>query len=181
MAKTNLKKVVFFDLEMCCWKDLKDTGEIIEFSLVEVDIDSLEVTKEAQYYVKPDSDQISEFCTELTGITPKMVQKRGRSLSEVLASIDKKFGRNKVFMSWGRDDIIVLNECKQKGLDYEFVEFINFADVFRLTHGLDRISQVKAMKLYGLEFEGRQHSGLVDAQNLAKLAISVFKKSRFTF
>ena len=179
MSKTNVKKIVFFDLEMCCWDSKEKTiGEIIEFSLVEVDVDSLVVTQQAQYYVKPENDEISEFCTSLTGITPRMVNRQGRPLSEVLSSIEKKFGKNKTFMSWGSDDKVIRNECSEKGILFNFHSFVNFSVLFRLSHGISQISQVKAMSMYGIEFEGRQHSGLVDAQNLSKLGIEYFFRIR---
>jgi hypothetical protein len=34
----NYTKIVLFDLEMCCWKDTKKIGEIIEIGLVVVDL-----------------------------------------------------------------------------------------------------------------------------------------------
>ena len=81
----NYQKIVFFDLEMCCWNEGdKSTGEIIEIGLAEVDLVKMEIIKRAQYYVKPENDEISRFCTELTGITPKTIKRQGRPLSEVL-------------------------------------------------------------------------------------------------
>lgn len=171
-------KLVCFDLEMCCWEGVeKRTGEIIEIGIAEIDFELKTITRTAQYYVKPEKDEISKFCTELTGITSKVIKNQGRPLKEVLASINKKFGsNNKIFAAWGRDDLILFNECQTKGLEKPFYEFLNLASIFRIQNKTKnfKISQINAMKIKGLDFEGRQHSGLIDATNLAKLALTMF-------
>ncbi len=59
----NFNRVVCFDLEMCCWNvDGKGTtGEIIEIGLAEIDLAKQEIVKRAQYYVKPEQDEVSFF------------------------------------------------------------------------------------------------------------------------
>ncbi|WP_261815313.1 3'-5' exonuclease [Vibrio gallicus] len=172
----NFNRVVCFDLEMCCWNvDGKgSTGEIIEVGLAEIDLPKQQIVKRAQYYVKPEVDEVSLFCSELTGITPRKVAKQGRALSSVIQSMVKNFGGvNKIYASWGRDDLILIEECRAKGIDLPFVEFINLATLYRVQHRLKdkRIGHRAAQQALGIEWEGRQHSGYVDAYNLAKLAL----------
>lgn len=172
----NHNRVVCFDLEMCCWnKDgVGTTGEIIEIGLAEIDLHKGEVVKRAQYYVKPEHDEVSLFCSELTGITPHKIEKQGRPLAEVIQSMIKNFGgANKIYASWGRDDLILMSECKEKGIDLPFKEFLNLATIYRIQHRLKdkRIGHKAAQEARGIEWEGRQHSGFVDAYNLAKLAL----------
>ncbi|GAL13706.1 hypothetical protein JCM19233_4711 [Vibrio astriarenae] len=124
----NHNRVVCFDLEMCCWNQdgVGTTGEIIEIGLAEIDLVKQEVVKRAQYYVKPEKDEVSLFCVELTGITPRKIEKQGRPLEAVLQSVVKNFGgSNKIYASWGRDDLILKKECQEKGIDLPFKEFIN--------------------------------------------------------
>lgn len=105
----NYNRVVCFDLEMCCWNEngVGTTGEIIEVGLAEIDLSAGKIVKRAQYFVKPEKDEISLFCAELTGITPRKIEKQGRPLVEVLQSMVKNFGgSNKIYASWGRDDLI---------------------------------------------------------------------------
>lgn len=75
----NYNRVVCFDLEMCCWNEngVGTTGEIIEIGLAEIALDQQEIVKRAQYYVKPEKDEISLFCSQLTGITPRKSKSRG--------------------------------------------------------------------------------------------------------
>lgn len=84
-------------------------------------------------------------------------------------------GSNKIYASWGRDDLILLNECREKGLSVLFQEFLNLATLYRIQHRLKdkRIGHRAAQESQGIEWEGRQHSGYVDAYNLAKLALTM--------
>lgn len=181
IKRLNTDNLVIFDLEMCCWDDGRtpNTGEIIEIGICQINTKSLTITKTAQYYVKPESDEISEFCTELTGITPKKVHKQGRPLKEVMASVHKNFGSSgKVFMAWGQDNEILNEELKQKNIEFCMGDYHNAAMMFRMLTGFRNISQLNAMKEFGLEFEGNQHSGVDDAKNLARLIIELMKKVR---
>ncbi|EEY38655.1 hypothetical protein SX4_0820 [Vibrio mimicus SX-4] len=152
------------------------TGEIIEVGLAEIDLSAGKIVKRAQYFVKPEKDEISLFCAELTGITPRKIEKQGRPLVEVLQSMVKNFGgSNKIYASWGRDDLILINECREKGIPVPFQEFLNLATLYRIQHRLKdkRIGHRAAQESQGIEWEGRQHSGYVDAYNLAKLALTM--------
>ncbi len=174
----NHNRVVCFDLEMCCWNEggVGTTGEIIEIGLAEIDLVKQEIVKRAQYYVKPEQDQISKFCVELTGITPRKIEKQGRPLDAVITTMIKNFGgANKIYAAWGRDDLILKAECEEKGIDFPFKEFINLATLFRIQNRMKdkRIGHRQAQESKEIEWEGRQHSGYVDAYNLAKLALTM--------
>lgn len=172
----NHNRIVCFDLEMCCWSEngVGTTGEIIEIGLAEIDLVQGEVVKRAQYYVKPEKDEVSNFCRELTGITPRKVEKQGRPLASVIQSMLKNFGgANKIYAAWGRDDLILRQECEQKQVPFPFKEFINLATLYRVQNRLKekRIGHRQAQENKGIDWDGRQHSGYVDAYNLAKLAL----------
>lgn len=174
----NHNRVVCFDLEMCCWNEngVGTTGEIIEIGLAEIDLVKGEIVKRAQYYVKPEKDEVSLFCSQLTGITPRKIEKQGRPLQDVLKSMIKNFGgANKIYASWGRDDVVLAKECEDKGIEMPFKEFINLATLYRIQHRLKdkRIGHRAAQEKENIEWEGRQHSGYVDAYNLAKLALAM--------
>lgn len=175
----NFNRIVCFDLEMCCWNDGREsrTGEIIEIGVAELDLSSGEIVRRAQHFVLPEHDEISPFCTELTGIKPEVVAKNGKPLATILKSVEQKFGgRHKIYAAWGRDDLILRQECEEKGLNVPFHEYINLATMFRLQRHVTnrRCGQRAAMKMAGLEWEGRQHSGYDDAYNLARLARTMF-------
>jgi inhibitor of KinA sporulation pathway (predicted exonuclease) len=175
----NFDRIVCFDLEMCCWNDgrISRTGEIIEIGLAELDLNSGRIVRRAQYYVCPEHDEISPFCTELTGIKPNVIEKNGKPLSVILKSIEQKFGgRHKIYAAWGHDDHILKKECLAKGLNVPFREYLNLATLFKLQRHVTnkRLGQRAAMEIAGVAWEGRQHSGYVDAFNLARLAETMF-------
>ncbi len=96
----NFDRIVCFDLEMCCWNDGRTsrTGEIIEIGVAELDLNTGRIVRRAQHYVRPEHDEISPFCTELTGIKPDLIEKNGKPLATILRSIEQKFGgRHKIY------------------------------------------------------------------------------------
>ena len=177
----NYTRIVCFDLEMCCWNDGRKPriGEIIEIGVAELDLKKGEVIRRAQYYVKPDVHEVSAFCSELTGIKPDIIAQNGKPLALVLKALEQKFGGcNKVFAAWGYDNIILKSECDAKELRMPFNEYLNVQTLFRLQPNMDnkRCGQRAAMEIVGLEWEGRQHSGFVDAFNLARLVNMMFQE-----
>ncbi|KMV31695.1 exonuclease domain-containing protein [Photobacterium swingsii] len=175
----NYNRIVCFDLEMCCWNDERKarTGEIIEIGVAELDLQSGDIVRRAQHYVLPEHDEVSYFCTELTGIKPEVIAKNGKPLATILKSIEQKFGgRHKIYAAWGHDDQILRAECEAKGLKVPFEEYLNIATLFRMQPHVKkkRCGQRTAMEIAGIEWEGRQHSGYVDAFNLARLTKTLF-------
>lgn len=178
----NYKKIHFFDMEMCCWNDgrVPNVGEIIEISFATLDVKTLEITKKTQLYVKPDKDQVSDECETLTRISQEKINKVGRPLRDIVQTIQKKVGGKKaIFASWGRDDLYLEKECLSKNLASPIVENINIETLFGLKHqtGSNSVSLTRALGVYGLEFEGEQHSALDDAYNLAKLYREMIKNA----
>lgn len=171
----NYRQIKFFDLEMCCWPDREPrTGEIIEIGVASVDLDRREITDRSQYYVLPEKDDISDYCTNLTGITQKRLDKQGRPLGDVIESMVNKYGKHSIYAAWGRDNHVLRKECEAKGLVMPFYEFVNVKTLFMIHHKIKKgkIGMRAAMERSGLDFIGRQHDGANDAYNLARLALT---------
>lgn len=173
----NFTRIVCLDLEMCCWDDgrMPRTGEIIEIGVAELDLLKGEVLRGSQYLVRPDKDEISEFCTGLTGHTASAINEQGIPLAQALDNLVQTYGGTQsIYASWGRDDLTLLSECRAKGIPYPFKEFLNLATLFRIKHRVvnQRFGHRKAMAMAGLNWEGPQHEGLSDARNLARLAMT---------
>lgn len=176
----NYKKIHFFDMEMCCWDDGRkpNVGEIIEISFATLDIEKMEIISTNQFYVKPEKDEISEKCFELTNISQSKINKVGRPLKDVIKTIKNKVGGKKaIFASWGRDDLYLQKECENKNIDCHIIECINVETLFGLKHkvGGNSFGLDSALNKYGLSFEGQKHSALDDAINLARLFVEMNK------
>ncbi|MEG0869482.1 MAG: 3'-5' exonuclease [Hafnia sp.] len=171
--RADYTKINCFDMEMCCWGEgERRVGEIISIGVTELCLLTGRSLQEAHYYVKPEKDEVSEYCSELTGITQVMVNKQGRALHQVLDTMKRKFGGNrKTYVAWGTDADYLNNECLQKGIESPISKTLNAALLYmiRTRHNGGQISMIKAMNDAGLEFEGKQHNALVDAKNLSRL------------
>lgn len=86
-------RAVYIDLEWNCWDSAKRTTqhrEIIEIGAVEVNLETLELTLEKDYLVRPHPFDISDRCTAITGLTAADL-KGARSFPEVLAQFEQDF------------------------------------------------------------------------------------------
>lgn len=164
-------KISCFDLEMCCWEDSRQIGEIISMGVCELDLKSGKITREAHYYVKPVLDTVSEFCTSLTGITQRVVNRQGRPLSEVINSVTAKFGTKRPYVAWGEDGDYLGRMARRQNFYLPNMVFLNAALLYQLRrrHSGDSIGLAKAMQQHGLEFEGDAHNALNDSRNMARL------------
>lgn len=176
----NFNKIILFDLEMCCWNDgrIPSTGEIIEIGLVELDLLTKKITKEASILVKPDYDEVSDFTELLTGHSSRKILKQGVPLHTAIRRVLRTFGgKGTIYGAWGRDDLYLANECDKKGVKMPFKEFINIYNLFGFKYrpGSNSVSLKEALRTTGVDFEGRAHSGLVDARNLANLYLEIIK------
>jgi len=176
MGTKKFDKVIVVDIEATCWESKKDQGsqrsEIIEIGLCVLDPKSLDITRKNSYIVRPKHSEISKFCTSLTGHTAKST-KCGVPLGDACNTLMRKYGtKNRVWASWGDTDRLHFKEeCSDKDAKYPFGNsHINVSDLFSLTMGESvRISVTNALKMIGLEFEGREHSGRDDAFNTARI------------
>lgn len=171
--RVDYRSLICFDLEMCCWEG-RPTGEIIAFGAVKLDLTSGLIEDRIHYLVKPEQDEISEFCTQLTGITPAMVRKQGRPLAAVLDSVRKRMGgHQKVYASWGDDAAVLAAECQRKAIETPISRSLNIASLYmlRMRHQGHRLGLNKAMRKSGVLFEGTAHNALVDSENLARLIV----------
>lgn len=177
----NFRKITCFDLEMTCWNDGRErrTGEIIEVGVASIQLPGTEnpkgcVLERSQYYVLPEKDEISDYCTELTGITQARLNKSGRPLADVLESMKTKYGHHSIYGAWGRDNLVIQKECAEKGISVPFYEFLNLKTLFMINNRIrnKRFGMLKAMEMSGLEFEGDPHSGYSDSYNLARLTLT---------
>lgn len=186
----NYETIVALDLEQCCWEeDDRHAGEIIQIGVAQANVITGEVQPPRSYYVKPDHDTISQYCTKLTGITQRQVDKQGRSLPVILDIIRDKIGVKKTYVTWGTDIETIDQEILEKlrledGLldqyIFRFKHTINLSILFHMLapdkpkRGRYKLSE--ALKYFDVDFQGRAHDAGVDAYNTAILAVKMFQK-----
>ncbi|XP_009868413.1 PREDICTED: ERI1 exoribonuclease 2, partial [Apaloderma vittatum] len=167
-----------------------------EFPAVLLNAATGEIESEFHTYVQPQEHPIlSEFCTELTGITQNQVDEGvplNICLSLFLKWIRKIQKEKKIvfntdmpsnstseakactFVTWTDWDLGVClhYECKRKQLRKPDIlnSWIDLKATYRVFYNRKPKGLNGALQDLGIAFEGREHSGLDDSRNTARLA-----------
>jgi inhibitor of KinA sporulation pathway (predicted exonuclease) len=181
---------VVLDFEATCLKEkVLRPREIIELPSVIVDVESRKVISKFQRYVKPvRHPKLSDFCTELTGITQKTVD-NGCTIQEAVKDYNKwlsdngLFGSNFIIFTCGDWDLKEMYplQCKISNmkLAHPFRKWINIKEPFcqvYFPNGKGKSGgMVKMMDHLGLKLEGRHHSGIDDCWNTARILIRMIE------
>ena len=163
------------DLEATCDEGAipRSERETIEIGAVLVDVESLEIVKQFQGFVKPvRHPELTPYCVDLTGITQAEVDQ-----AEPFAVVFDRFlnemvrDRNTLFVSWGGFDLRQLSrDCAFHGLVNPIEDRLDLSFTFTEHAGLRRRPSMRdAMSLVSLPVEGTLHRGIDDARNLARL------------
>ncbi|NXC57424.1 ERI2 exoribonuclease, partial [Aleadryas rufinucha] len=189
--------LIVLDFEATCWPEPERRGaEIIEFPAVLLNTSTGEIESEFHMYVQPQEHPIlSEFCTGLTGITQNQVDEGvplSICLSQFLKWIQKIQKEKKIifstvsqcnstseakacaFVTWTDWDLGVClhYECKRKQLRKPDLlnSWIDLKATYRAFYNRKPKGLKGALQDLGIAFKGREHSGLDDSRNTARLA-----------
>ncbi|GET90314.1 hypothetical protein, conserved [Leishmania tarentolae] len=158
--------------------------EIIEFPVVVVDVRLQRVVAEFHRFVRPRyKRELSPFCKKLTGMRQEDVD-TAPSLEEVIRQFERWLSQTLppharcIFVTDGPMDLrefMYYHSVSRQGIRFPslFYQFIDvkqtFACFFHCAQG-----KIKAMlEVLHLPFEGRLHSGLDDARNIASIVIGL--------
>lgn len=133
------------------------------------------ITEKSSYYVKPKYNPISKFCTNLTGITQKMVD-NANPLYEVINTINKKYSfSNSIVATWGQFDLYHLKkESEIIGANFNYNHSIDVKKLYGISNMLKHdIGLSKALEREKIEFIGKHHNAIYDAINTALLLIKI--------
>lgn len=180
----DLKSLLCIDLECTCWDEpssLKnmEKREIIEIGVAIIHLkDEVVIERGKKIYVKPQNTEVSEYCTNLTGITQHIVDTQGIALQDACKMIEESYGsKARPWVSWGRfDRDQLIRECRNKNIQYPMsAEYFNMSILYSLISKRKRKSGMRrAMNELDIKFEGTPHSGSDDSFNLAKVVQSLF-------
>ncbi|NXA76936.1 ERI2 exoribonuclease, partial [Thryothorus ludovicianus] len=183
--------LIVLDFEATCWGDRGRRGPEITVLL---NTSTGTIESEFHMYVQPQEHPIlSEFCKELTGITQNQVDEGvplNICLSQFLKWIQKIQKEKKIifstdtqsnseakvcaFVTWTDWDLGVClhYECKRKQLLKPDIlnSWIDLKATYRAFYNRKPKGLNGALQDLGIAFEGREHSGLDDSRNTARLA-----------
>lgn len=180
--------IVALDFEATC-DNSKDPfpQEIIEFPMIASLFNTEENIGTFHEYVCPVfNPKLSDFCKELTGCDQKTIDKaHGFTVvfdraNNFLEQLNCKMPRI-IFVTYGKWDLtsMLQKQCHYSNIDdlvnFDGAELINLKNIFEThyTPGNNKLKLEEAMKLVGLEFEGRPHCGFDDTKNILKLFFKV--------
>ncbi|KAK5865542.1 hypothetical protein PBY51_019807 [Eleginops maclovinus] len=178
--------LIVIDFESTCWKEKNSYGqEIIEFPAVLLNTSTGEVESEFHTYVQPQEHPLlSEFCTELTGIKQMQVE-AGIPIQICLSQFNRWLQKLQMeketcaFVTWSDWDLGVClqYECKRKQLHKPDVlnSWIDLRSTYRMFYDRKPKGLNGALQDLGIQFSGREHSGLDDSRNTACLAARMMR------
>lgn len=177
------------DFEATCWNDTtsRDLMEIIEFPSVLYKVNELtkkcEFISEFSQYVKPTiKPLLSQFCTELTGITQEKVSSAKTIdlvYKEHVEWLNKNVpkGSDFVFATCGAWDLKtqlpreIFNK-KLKSNKY-YSKYINVKDEYEYFYNIKAKGMVEMLFHLNIPMTGRHHSGIDDTRNIAKIMLKM--------
>lgn len=172
--KVKYGEVLVVDLEATCWdvgeKPDDQDVEIIEIGICSFNSKTFEKSKKMSIIVKPENSEISQYCTDLTGLSQKDVDS-GVDLRRACQHLREVYSSHRrPWASWSSWDVrMIASECDKKNVPYPFTSrHIDIKTLFPLAFSLNNhCSLEKAMSKLGLKMEGVHHRGDDDAWNAA--------------
>lgn len=189
-SKSSEKYVDYYlviDFEATC-EEVNPPGylhEIIEFPAVLLKADTLEIVSEFHCHCRPVVNPLlSSFCKKLTGISQMQVES-SPLLETVLRRFDEwvkqqiKPHEKFAIATDGPWDIdrFLKNQCRALKIDlpHYFHRWVNVRKHFYNYYKLYQVNVELMLQHLGMKFEGRPHSGIDDARNIARILIQLIK------
>lgn len=173
---------LYMDLEWNCWDGPPPPShpmEIIEIGLVELDLKSLAILREAAYLIRPRRLEISRRCTRITGIEQQDLKNAPR-FPVVLEQLIRDFNPcEKLCCVWGNDLEIFAKACGTYRLRTPFHRGMDLSQVVWDALLLrERPSVKSAVQRLELPFDGVAHTALADARNTAHVHAELLRRIR---
>ena len=178
---------IFIDFEMHpVDKEYREESSCSKYETIEIGAVILgengEITDRFKEYVKPVySKEVRKKFENLTGITTEMLADADTFQNAFARFVEWCGEQDYEIYSWSVNDLNqIQNEMKQKGMEctdeirYMILHWIDFQDEFQKMLNFSRSPALdKALNAIGIQFQGRAHDGLTDAENTAKLYYEV--------
>ena len=190
--------ICVLDFEATCWPDRRDDNmrEIIEFPSILYKVNSVvqkggtkvEYIGEFQKYVKPVLHPIlTDFCTELTGITQDIVDKASTFEQVYLEHYEwlrsyVDINEKLIFATCGRWDLrdmlpIEINRNSKLELYHCYTKYVDIKGEFAKCFGQYCGGMANMLKKLKIKLTGKHHSGIDDCRNLSKIIIKMIEES----
>lgn len=184
MPRIKNDAIVIVDVESTCWGGNPPSGqrsEIIEIGVCLLAARNLDVRDFTSIVVKPSASTVSDFCTELTGITQEEVD-GGVSMAAACLTLRDRFGcKDRAWGSYGDyDKNQFARNCSELGIQYPFSDrHINIKWLLALSKGWDKeVGMDTALTKLGMDLQGSHHRAGDDTKNITRILAHLLSKCR---
>ena len=177
------KLTLIIDVEATCWdqplpslnhSQVINEMEVIEFGCVVANL-SGKVLSSRSFFVRPSvRPQLSDFCQRLTGISQTEID-NASGYKEVVRELDAWLSDFNIefWASWGNYDknqIQVELERHNVAPKFYELEHVNLKKLWRKgKRNKQSTALLGALEHEGFKFQGKQHRGIDDALNIARI------------
>lgn len=165
-------RIAVLDLEMN-----QPSGKVIQIAAINLDIRSGKLKTDGCDIIVNPEEELSDFIVNLTGITQRKVDAGVEYEIALLTFWDWVRTNNiKMLCSWGTDHWTLVADSKDRGIEVPRLRYLDVKSMFQILKcgfpsGKIKGGLANTLKMYGIEFEGRQHDAFWDAYNTAKLLV----------
>ena len=177
-------RIIVVDVERTCWENDKapegQKSEIIQIGYTFLNPLTLEISQPHEILIRPQRSKISEYCTNLTGLTWDRV-KRGIVYQDAVKYFMKQAAtRSCVWAGWGQENNDFIHQSADFNAIYPFGDnYLNIQDMYWMMFGTAFRPQLKrSVEELGLIFEGRWHDGKDDSYNTARVLREMLERGR---
>ncbi|GMH40427.1 hypothetical protein BSKO_08331 [Bryopsis sp. KO-2023] len=175
------------DFEATCQegKQRINPQEIIEFPVLLMEADTTQVDLFHQYVRPMSHPTLTEFCTQLTGITQDLVDQANTIdavYADFLAFVERNglTTQNTAIVTCGDWDLLQMwpRQAALSGLPTPplFYQWINLKKTFATKENVKVRGMMEMLSECNLEHEGRHHSGIDDVKNIARCVGALLQK-----
>lgn len=179
------KKILVIDLEATCEEreppneiaPIARRNEIIEVGITPVNIKTREIEPSETIIVLPTTTEISDYCTNLTTLTPEFVKTNGVTFPSAIQYLKEKYRTDiNVWASFGDYDREAFErQCHNEHVIYPFGKLhVNIKALYAMKMG-ESAGMKRAMSKLGVTFEGTRHRGIDDSRATAQILLALLK------
>lgn len=193
MSNFEHTEYVIYDTEFTAWEGSQarkwsepwEEMELLQIGAVKVSLSDTgcEITESFNEFIKPViNPKLSEYITELTGITQALIDDNAVDLKSALSLFDQFCNNGRLMtLSWGNDHEILMRNAELQSLPSPsgLTKHIDLHPILLSIEGFDfKVVSGNLHKAVGVELSGNAHNALHDVRSIAVTLDWLIKNKR---
>jgi inhibitor of KinA sporulation pathway (predicted exonuclease) len=182
--------IVIHDLEYTAWEGSLarrwsgegEYRELVQIGAVKLECHGewTEIASFERFSLPEFNPVLSDYFTDLTGITNDDLAREGRPFREVLTDFASFVGDSRIVAANGDDARCLVENCgwREVGMPIEAARMLNLRPLFMAALNLPRSETISSdlPGLFGLRMEGAAHTALADARAIAQALSEITRR-----